>query len=124
VAGQWGGAAGTNYVTLTARLIGDAVCAVHASPAVRITDASGSVIGTASPADPVAASRLVDLGPSLDYNLGWASWCGAPPAGPFHASVALVSSSEPTEVELPPGYGPSGCMGAPSTVSLEPAFEP
>jgi hypothetical protein len=120
VAGQWGGAAGTNYLTVSAQLIDGPPCLVATWPGIDISDDSGRVIAQ-GPGDPSGNPKATILAGSLEFHLGWASWCGPGPNGPLTAHVALVPGG-PSQLTIPDGFGPSGCQGVPTILFLEPGW--
>jgi hypothetical protein len=120
VAGQWGGAAGTNYLTVSAELIEGPPCLIATWPTIDISDNSGRVIAQ-GPADPNGSPKATILPGSLEFHLGWASWCEPGPIGPLTAHVALVAGGS-SQLAIPDGFGPSDCQGVPTILFLEPGW--
>ena len=114
------GAAGTTYITVRASLVGGEPCKIRDWPSVAIDDADAAAIAEA-PADPTHTGEIVTLSTYLDFNLGWASWCIAPPARPLNAQIGLLEDGSAVSVALPDDYAPSGCLGASTIVSIAPA---
>ena len=66
-------------------------------------------------------SGWTPLAAPLEYHLGWSSACDPLPDGPMTAGIDLVEDGE-VSLQLPAGFGPTGCMGGPMNVWVEPAF--
>ena len=119
VAGQHGVAAGSSVLTFTATRVGGVPCLIQKWPGVVIRDADGL---------PIVRERGVEvagwtlLSTQLEFHLGWASACDPLPVGPMTAGVGLLEAGE-VVLELPPRFGPTGCMGGPMNVWVEPAFD-
>jgi hypothetical protein len=120
VAGQWGGAAGTNYLTVSAELIEGPPCLIATWPTIDISDNSGGVIAQ-GPADSSGSPKATILAGPLEFHLGWASWCGPGPKRPLTAHVGLVAG-RPSPLMIPDGFGPSDCQGVPTILFLEPGW--
>jgi hypothetical protein len=121
IAGQAGGAAGTSYLTVSAELIVGPPCLIATWPAIDISDDSGRVIAQGR-ADPSGSPRATVLAGSLQFHLGWASWCWPGPNGPLTAHVFLVVGEAASQLRIPVGFGPSDCQGVPTILFLEPAW--
>lgn len=120
VAGRSGAAAGTMVLTFRAELLKAPPCLILTWPAVEISNGAGTVLAS-GPGDATASPPLTLLVTSLEFHLGWASWCGPYPDGPFDALVGLPGDAS-VSLALPAGFGPSSCMGAPTIVYVEPGW--
>ena len=118
-AGPSGGAAGTSYLEVQVVSQAAEPCVIFRQPSVQVVDATGAVmVETEASTGP---GETVTLGDRLTFNLGWSSWCGDLPARPYVLMVWLTGASEASSLELPDSYGPSGCLGASSIVTFQPA---
>jgi hypothetical protein len=118
--GQMEGAAGTSYITVRVSLVSGPPCTILDWPAVDIDDATADAIATAE-GDVSQTGETVTVSSYVDFNLGWASWCAAPPARPLTAQIGLLEGGAPVSVVLPDDYAPSGCLGSSTVVSIQPA---
>ena len=106
--------------TFRAELLKAPPCLILTWPAVEISNGAGTVLAS-GPGDATASPPLTLLVTSLEFHLGWASWCGPYPDGPFDALVGLPGDAS-VSLALPAGFGPSSCMGAPTIVYVEPGW--
>ena len=118
--GQIGGAAGTMYITVRVSLVSGKPCTISDWPTIAIDDADAVPIAEGEPV-PNHTGETVTVSSYVDFNLGWASWCAAPPARPLTAQVGLLLDRSAVSVPLPDDYAPSGCMGSSTIVTIEPA---
>ena len=121
--GRSGAAAGTMYLNVTAWLVGNTPCLVRAWPSVEVVDPNATVIARGGGAgDSGAARQTALLVSSLEYHLGWASWCNADPPRPLTAWIALVDDDPTVRLPIPQSFGPSMCQGVDTIVFVEPGF--
>ncbi len=118
-AGLAGGAAGTSYLEVqVVRQDGDP-CVILRWPEARIVDAAGNEMVATQPS--TRPEETATLGEQFTFNLGWSSWCAELPERPYVLEAGLTGDGETLRLELPDSYGPSGCLGAESTLTFEPA---
>jgi len=114
-----GAAAGTFYARLSLVRRAGPVCSFQASPAVEIVDGRGTVIVQ----DPAPGIDRVVVDGSLGSELGWSSWCAAPPIRPLQLRLTSRPEFVVLSTALPDGFGAS-CMEVPTRAFLNRPFAP
>ncbi len=89
--GPWGAAGGTSYSHIVARNDGATDCLLPAAPPFELRDASGrSVLATEpTPLPSSGTTILVPPGWAAVATIGFANWCGAPPATPLGGDLVI-----------------------------------
>jgi hypothetical protein len=120
-AGLAGAAAGTSYLEVdVVRPSGSSACDVFRWPTARIVDPAGDLVAETEPH--AGAADVVGVGDRFVFNLGWSSWCNELlPPRPLTLEVSLTLRGNPVALKLPDTYGPSGCLGTGTILSLQPA---
>jgi hypothetical protein len=108
---RWGAGGGATHAVLHAVSDSQRQCALPLAPGVQLVDASGVALASTPGTD--GGDGLLE--PGLDYDLAFASWCGAP-LSRRRLVVRLVFPTGTMSTDLPPGFG-AGCQNtAPSLV--------
>jgi hypothetical protein len=132
--GGWEGAAGSRFVVLTARTLGDRSCTLSGRPAVALVDGNGEIIIDSisepdglphvEPGDPT-----VVIGPDRGATvaIGTSNWCAATPPLPLGIVITLLNETtqgytpgEGTAADLPPCNGP----GQPPQIYVQSPWQP
>jgi len=116
-ASSWGAAGGTTYVPITVSLVGASPCLLLGDPEVGLLDHKGHVLAGTPIASHIGMQDALELDATATLNVGWSSWCGAPPPQPLSVRVELYGGESLT-VPLPVGFAAS-CQGVASALSGE-----